>query len=276
MEAESRRRALAVVGLALVALSALMVVLLVNVERRAIFPAPPPDGVVPPPGGGAEVVSLGPWGSSAEALFLPPLAGEGRAPLIVFFHGNAELADHWIGPFEEPRRRGWAALLVEYPGYGRCAGSPSEGAVVAAALAAYDWARTDSRVDTARIVAYGRSLGGGAATALAARRRVAALVLESSFTSIPDVAGLRGPARWLVFDRFDNLAELKRWHGPLLVLHGRRDDVIPFELGTRLAAAVPGARFVEMPCGHNDCPRPWDTVLAFLDGAGAAPTTPAD
>jgi pimeloyl-ACP methyl ester carboxylesterase len=53
------------------------------------------------------------------------------------------------------------------------------------------------------------------------------------------------------------------------VLHGRSDEVIPFEQGQRLAAAVPGAEFVALPCGHNDCPRQWDRVLAFLGGGPA-------
>lgn len=277
MELETRRRALLVTLLVVAVLCALAMVLLVRIERQAIFPAPSAARVVRPPAGGAEVVPLAAWGSPAEALFLPARGALGPAPLIVFFHGNAELADDWIPLFDEPRERGWAALLVEYPGYGLSPGSPSEGAVVGAALAAFDWAAADPRVNGGRIAAYGRSLGGAAAAALAARRPVSMLVLESTFENVPELAGLPPFARWLVADPFDTRAALARWKRPLLVLHGRRDEVIPFEQGRRLAAVVPGARFVEMPCGHNDCPRPWDTILAFLGPARpgqAAPGTP--
>jgi hypothetical protein len=119
-------------------------------------------------------------------------------------------------------------------------------------------------VDPARIVSYGRSLGGGVAARLATRRQVAALVLESSFTSLRSFArGFFAPG-FLVRDPFDNLTELSRYRGPLLVLHGERDEVAPFAHGRALAAAVPGAVFVPMRCGHNDCERPWPDVLRFL------------
>lgn len=276
-EEANRRRALFVIGLGLVALLALALVLLVRLERQALFPMPPAGEAVALEGR-AEVVSLAGHGSPVEALYLAPVpepaTDSAPAPLLLFFHGNAELAEHWLDAFEEPRRRGWAALLVEYPGYGRCTGSPSEGSITAAARAAFEWASHDPRVDRDRIVAYGRSLGGAAAASLAGNHPLAALVLESSFTSVPEVAGIGGPARWLVVDRFDNLAALARHRGPLLVLHGRTDPVIPFAHGQRLAAAVPGARFVEMPCGHNDCPREWDEVLGVLDAGRGAATLP--
>jgi len=107
---------------------------------------------------------------------------------------------------------------------------------------------------------YGQSAGKPTQTSLTN----AALVVESSFTSLRALArGLFAPG-FLVRDPFDNLAELSGYRGPLLVLHGERDEIAPFAHGKALAARVPGAVFVPMPCGHNDCDRPWEDVLRFL------------
>lgn len=233
-------------------------------QRGATFPAPSAYPRVPL--GDAEVVRLEQPAGVVEALYLSPMAAPDTAvPLLIFFHGNAELADFWVEPFQQVRQWGWGVLLVEYPGYGRSAGRPSEATVRAVALASHDWALHDPRVDGARIVAYGRSLGGAPAAWLASERQLAGLVLESSFTSVRALARrflVPGP---LVRDPFDNLAALARFSGPLLVLHGLHDTLIPVAHGRALAAAVPGAEFHAFNCGHNDCPRPWHELRAFLD-----------
>ena len=64
---------------------------------------------------------------------------------------------------------------------------------------------------------------------------------------------------------FDNLRALRSYTGPLLVVHGKADDLVPVEHGRLLSAAVPGAEFHELPCGHNDCPPIWDLVQSFLE-----------
>lgn len=248
-----------------VALTAVGMITLMYLGQRVImYPAPP---AWPPPAlDRAEVVVLSLPTGPVEALFLPASVGRaGPAPLMIFAHGNGELADYWIDQFDPPRAWGWNVLLLEYPGYGRSKGSPSEVSIRAAALAAYDWARGDARVDARAIVAYGRSLGGGAVAQIAAARPLAALILESSFTSVRPLAArmlMPGP---LVRDQFDNLRALKDYRGPMLVVHGTHDDIIPVSHGRALAAAVPGAEFYEAPCAHNDCPRPWSRIRAFLE-----------
>lgn len=233
-------------------------------QRALLFPAPSLVGAAARPGD-AEAVWLKIAGGSVEAWYLPPLAGaRGPAPLLLFTHGNGELIDYWPGAFEEPRRRGLAVLLVEYPGYGRSSGAPSQGSVTAAVLAAFDWASQHPSVDATRIIAYGRSVGGGAATALAEARPVAAMILESTFTSVPVFARRFGAPAFLVRDRFDNLAAVRRFTRPLLILHGEHDEIIPVGQGRALHAAQPSSEFYLMPCGHNDCDRPWAAIERFL------------
>jgi uncharacterized protein len=155
--------------------------------------------------------------------------------------------------------------LVEFPGYGRSEGAPSQDSITGAALAAYDWAKTQPTIDSRRIVAQGRSLGGAAAAILAANRATAALVLESTFTSIRSFAHQFRVPEFMVRDPFDSLSLVAAYSGPLLVLHGERDELTqPHHARAIAAAASPGAELHFLPCGHNDCVRPWGTIRAFL------------
>jgi fermentation-respiration switch protein FrsA (DUF1100 family) len=233
-------------------------------QRALLFPAPALAGAAPRPQD-AEVVWLKITGGPVEAWYLPPPVGaRGPAPLLLFTHGNGELIDYWPSAFEEPRRWGLAVLLVEYPGYGRSGGAPSQRSLTATVLAAFDWACRQPSVDPTRIIAYGRSVGGGAATALAGERPVAALILESTFTSVSAFARRFGAPALLVRDRFDNLDAVRRFTRPLLILHGEHDEMIPVAQGRALHAAQPASELHLMPCGHNDCERPWIAIERFL------------
>ena len=214
---------------------------------------------------GVEQVWLTASFGKVEAWYLPPAARPGaRAPLLMFTHGNGELIDFWPGEFDPPREWGIGVLLVEYPGYGRSAGSPSEQSITETMLAAHDWARAQAGIDPARIIPYGRSLGGGAAMGLATGRSSPALILESTFSSVAAFAGGYWAPSFLIRDRFDTLTAAKGFTGPILVLHGSRDEIVPPQHGADIAAASPRATLKSMPCGHNDCPRPWDEIRAFL------------
>jgi fermentation-respiration switch protein FrsA (DUF1100 family) len=129
---------------------------------------------------------------------------------------------------------------------------------------AFDQMAKRSEIDAARIIAYGRSLGGGAACALARERRVAALVLESTFTSVRSLARGFGVPGFLVLDPFDNLSALRAYSGPVLIVHGERDEIIPAAHAAELHAAAPQSRLALEPCGHNDCQRPWALLREFL------------
>jgi pimeloyl-ACP methyl ester carboxylesterase len=246
--------------------------LLFLTQRSLLFPIP--DRTPDLAKTGAELVRLVTDSGEVPALMLPARGASAPTPVIIFMHGNGELAADWVPVFDEVPDWGVSVLLVEYPGYGGAAGAPSEASIRRAVHAAYDWAAADPRVDRGKIVAYGRSLGGGAAARLAADSPVAALILESPFTSVADFAGRLLAPRFMVRDRFDNRAALAWYRGPLLVIHGTRDTIVPIAHGRELASIVPGARLHEIPCGHNDCDRQWVAIKQFLEHAGIwHPTT---
>ncbi|HME72804.1 MAG TPA: alpha/beta hydrolase [Myxococcota bacterium] len=239
-------------------------------ERALLFPKPvAPRDDAAWRRAGAQRFWVQVRGGGSEVWWLPPLlSSAGPAPLLVFAHGNGELIDSWADAFDEPRRWGLGVLLIEYPGYGRSSGSPSEASITEAMTGAYDLATTLPGIDPTRIVAYGRSLGGGAACALARHRRVAALVLESTFTSVRSFLHRYGPLGFLVPDPFDNLSVVRSYPGPLLIVHGTRDELIPPAHAEQLHGAAPRSELVLEPCGHNDCPRPWAVLREFLAKAG--------
>jgi len=253
-------------GVAAIALAAIAAywALLFFAQRWVLFPAPFAAGGVQTDELGIERTWLEQPGLRAEAWLLPARRASGSAPLLLFAHGNGELIDHWAREFETAREWGLAVLLVEYPGYGRSAGAPSEDSITRAFVAAYDWAVSQPGVDGRRVVGWGRSLGGGAICALARQRPLAALVLESTFTSVRAMAARFGLPGFLVRDPFDNRSVVAAFGGPMLFLHGEHDEVIAPTHGRQLHAAAPASELFVLPCGHNDCPRPWAVVGRFL------------
>ncbi len=260
-----------VVG-ALLALYLLYLGVLFVLQRRILYPGrgfPVPDGVAERVAG-LEVHWLPSSSGRVESWYLPPLAlpASGRSPAVIFAHGNGEAIDHWPEPLAGFRRLGLGVLLVEYPGYGRSEGAPSRVSIGEVMLAAYDQLARRPDVDPERIVGHGRSLGGGAVCDLARKRDLAALILESTFTSVRSFARRRLIPAFALLDRFDNLDLVRGYPGPVLVIHGRRDDLIPYDHGVSLAAAATNGRLITYDCGHNDCPPSWSEywrdVGAFL------------
>jgi uncharacterized protein len=228
----------------------------------------------PPKVPGLEILALSTSAGQVEALFLPATAttAGARQPVMIFAHGNGEITDYWVSGLDGFRLRGIGVLLVEYPGYGRSSGSPSERSVRTAMDAAYDRIAADPRVDRARIFGFGQSLGGGAICLLAKDRPLRALILESTFPSL-DIftAGYWAPS-FLLRDHFDNLTTVAHFGGPVLVIHGRDDPLIPWQEGQRLAVAAKHATFRLYQCGHG-CWDPehlpfWKDAEPFLIDAG--------
>ena len=207
------------------------------------------------------------WGRT-EAWLLPPTAepSERPYPVVIFAHGNAELIDYWVQELSPLTRLGVGLLLVEYPGYGRSQGRPSQPSITAVMVTAYDRLVARQQVDPERIILMGRSIGGGAVCQLAARRPAAALILMSTFTSARAFAPRYLAPGFLVKDPFDNQTVLQAFEGPVLLVHGRYDDIIPFAHGQRLQKAARNAQLIAYPCGHNDCPPGWDIFWKDIEG----------
>jgi fermentation-respiration switch protein FrsA (DUF1100 family) len=182
----------------------------------------------------------------------------GAAGALLYCHGNAGNLSHRAGSVAALQQRlGVSVLIFDYPGYGKSAGRPSEKGCYAAADAAYDWLTGTQKVPPEKLLLYGGSLGGGVAVDLASRRPYGALILIKTFTSMPDVGqGLYPwlPVRWLMRNRFNNLAKIGDCKGPVFIAHGTTDTLIPFSQSERLfAAAAEPKRFFTMPgVDHND------------------------
>ena len=209
-----------------------------------------------------------------EAWFLPPasnLSGE-PAPAVIFAHGNGELIDFWPEELSELTHLGLGVLLVEYPGYGRSEGAPSQERITEGFVTAYDTLVSREDTDASRIVLFGRSLGGGAVCTLAAARPSAALILLSTFTSVRSLASKFLVPGFLIRDPFDNLRVVGSYTGPVLVIHGKNDDLIPYEHGEALHRAAQHGKMIVYDCQHNDCPPNWDRfwrdVGTFLHDTG--------
>lgn len=169
-----------------------------------------------------------------------------------------------------------SVLLVEYRGYGRSreAGKPSERALVDDGVKFHDALVRLPEVDRSGIILHGHSLGGGVAAQVAARRRPAALVLESTFTSIADFAWGYGVPPFLATSPFRTAEVLPRLQVPIFIGHGRHDRIVSVRHGQRLHALVPASTYVELDCGHEDLPGtaandPYrDQIREFLVQAG--------
>lgn len=206
-------------------------------------------------------------GLSLSSWFLPPPNG---APAIAYFHGNGGNIAYRADRLMRFARAGYGVLLVEYRGYGGNPGSPSETGFNADADAASEFLRRQG-VAGDRLVLYGESLGSAVAVRLAATQTIAALILESPFTSIAALAQYHYPlvpAALLVWDRFDALAQIGAVTAPILLLQGGRDRVVPPRFGQALfnAAPAPKQHWSAADGGHEDLVRfgALDAAVEFI------------
>ncbi len=255
-----------VVGLIVgaVALYSAYVGVLYFAQRSMLFPRPPTEPSETRDDG-HEVIWLRTSSGKVECWYYPPAthvsqssASDAGSPAVILAHGNAEVIDTFAREFDGFGDLGMAVLVVEYPGYGRSEGSPSQHSITEALTTAYDALVAMEGIDAHRVVLFGRSLGGGAVCALAAQRPVAALVLLSTFTSIRDMAYRYLVPQFLVRDPFDNLAVVEHFAGPVLVVHGIDDGLIPIAQAETLFEAADRGQMLRYPCGHGDCPADWD------------------
>ncbi|MPZ42436.1 MAG: alpha/beta fold hydrolase [Betaproteobacteria bacterium] len=194
--------------------------------------------------------------------------------VVLILHGNAgsiALRLDWLRMFHD---LGYASFVVDYRGYGRSSGTPSEQGTYEDARLAWAHLTKARGFAPGDIVLLGESLGGAIAAYLAARESPRVLILHSAFTSIPDVAAQIYrflPVRWISRFDYDTRAYLGRVRSPVVVAHSPSDEIIPVSHGQALYAAAPEPKiFIELAGGHNDGfifrRREWLTALAqFLE-----------
>ena len=240
-------------------------------ERLIFFPRPASGMARAPEGWKLEEVEL-PMrdGIRVHGIFLrPPLE---RAPLVLYFGGNAEEVTE--GADALARDHGARALLlVNYRGYGKSAGVPSEKALLADALEVFDWAVSQPGIDAQRVAVHGRSLGSGVAVSVAAARPVRCVVLTTPFASALDVAQEAYPwlpVALLLRHRFESAALAPKIDAPLLVLSADDDTIVRPHHAAKLAALWRGPvdhrKYAGF--GHNDIhvtPAYGQAIREFLD-----------
>ena len=199
---------------------------------------------------------------------------------VLFCHGNGGNIMHGLDSLRLFHDLHLSCLIFDYRGYGRSGGKPREAGTYRDAQAAYDWLVREERVPAEQVILFGHSLGGSIATHLAARVQARALVVEGVFTSYPDI-GARFypymPVRLFAFFRYNTRAHIRQVHCPVMVMHSRQDELVPFEFGTRVyEAANEPKQFVEIAGSHNDSfvasgdayREAWRKWLEFVSAAG--------
>ena len=246
--------------------------------RQSIYPAPPVRVPSPP----APLEEVGLDLATGERIvawaYADPKLPPGR-PAVVFFHGNGENLEtmRMSGLFEDLARLRVAWIAVDYPGYGRSTGSPSEEGSMAGGGAALAW--LSERHPGRPLVLCGWSLGAATAigTAAAHPEQVRGLIALSPWTSLSDVARIHFPGfivQAMLREKYDSREAAKKIKVPALVIHGELDNLIPAVQGKEVAAA-PSARWVPVPsAGHNDLlarDEVWTEMERFLDGLASEP-----
>jgi len=185
--------------------------------------------------------------------------------VVLFAHGNAaNITYRYPDLIRFTKDMHVSVFAFDYRGYGRSEGAPSEKGLLADARAARRWLAQRANIEEQEIVLFGRSLGGGVVVDLAARDGARALILESTFTSLPAVANDLLPL-WpglLMFNRFDSIKKIADYHGPLLIAHGTADPLIPFKHSQQLFAKAnePKQHIPITGVGHN-----WSPPRGYLE-----------
>ncbi|HEY5594811.1 MAG TPA: alpha/beta hydrolase [Nitrospiria bacterium] len=213
-------------------------------------------------------------GVRLNGWFVP---GTGSPEVMIWFHGNAGNISHRVDNLRRFHDElGLSVFIFDYREYGRSEGSVSEEGTYRDAEAALDYLKSRTGLPAERIIYFGRSLGAAIAVELALKSPPRALILESPMTSIRDMARAALPylpVGFLIRTEYDSLSKIGKIHRPLLILHGDRDEVVPFEQGRRMfEAANPPKEFYVIPgASHNDTylvggSPYWEAWKKFLKG----------
>lgn len=190
----------------------------------------------------------------------PAASSEMPAPLAVFFHGNAELMDHQQPIVQLYHQLGVSVFMVEYRGYGHSTGTPSQAHIVADTMAMLGDLLKRSEIDASRLIMHGRSIGGGLATQVGAELnqassdQPAALIVENTFASLSSMALRYGVPSLLVRSPLDSESAFAELDLPILIMHGRRDTIVPPKHAYRLHAASDTSTLILFDADHNTLP----------------------
>lgn len=180
---------------------------------------------------------------------------------LIYCHGNGDCVGY-LGNYlgELSREHQLSIFVFDYRGYGRSAGSPAEQGILQDGRAARDWLANRAGIPPAEIVWMGRSLGGGVAVDVAAESGARGLILQNTFTSLPDVAARIYwflPVRWLMRNQYRSVEKISHCNCPLLQSHGTADCIVPYALGAELhAAAIGSKQLYTIPNGDHNDPEP--------------------
>jgi pimeloyl-ACP methyl ester carboxylesterase len=257
-----------------------VVIIFFSLQARLIFPGSQtqgtPEAVVRPPPGAELVALTTARGDRVVALFGKALTPDGSprldasaCPTLLYFYGNAMCLRDASDEFTRFRRLGANVLIPEYVGYGMSGGQPGESGCRETAEAALAHLGSRRDVDRGRVVVAGWSLGGAVALDLAAGHPVAGVATFCTFTRMSDMSRRLFPflpGSLLLRHRFENDSKIAQVGCPVLIGHGRGDQVIPFEMADRLAAAAKGpvTRVTIEEADHND----------FFESGGERVATP--
>jgi fermentation-respiration switch protein FrsA (DUF1100 family) len=223
-------------------------------KHAVIRPAPNEELVRLTTPDGIQIAAL--FGS-AQSPAGEKLSDAAQRPTLLFFYGNGMCLADTEGEFRKFRKLGLNVLIPEYVGYGMSGGKPSEHGVYATAETAYAYLLTRSDIEKSKIIPAGWSLGSAAAIEIASKHDTPALITMSAFTSMKDMARKVlpfFPTELRLKHHFETEAKIRQIACPTLIIHGKRDSIIPFSMSKRLEAASKGkaTRVGIDDADHND------------------------
>jgi fermentation-respiration switch protein FrsA (DUF1100 family) len=204
------------------------------------------------------------------------LANSASPKVLLWFHGNAENIGMGLEQMKALSRLDINILAIDFRGYGKSGGSPNEEGVYLDGEAGYKYLVEIQHFAPHNIFIYGHSLGGAVATEIVFRHECGGLIVESSFTSMREMAHhvMKIPfMEYITKSRFDSIGKISQVHAPVMIIHGREDKLIPFAMGERLfAAAHEPKTFLAMQSGHDDPyilggKEYWDRWKTFINGS---------
>ena len=179
------------------------------------------------------------------------------APTLIYFHGNSFDIGERASRIEKYIKHGWGVLLVSWRGFSGNKGKPSEANLYIDAEAVMQWIAEEKLIKKDSIIIYGESLGTGVAIEMATRYLFKSVVLEAPFTSIVDIAQKKYkiyPAKFMVLDKFDNLSKIKKIISPILIISGKKDEIVPHSHSIKLynQANKPKDALITNEAMHNN------------------------